>query len=163
MSFDRWRSLVDGAEIDVGSDIPDSVVSRPEDDDSGTSTGETGLVIETKSEWPSIGARISNNTTGATTAYLRANDSTLIDSVDISGLSSGDAFTFDGVGLDADTTFRITLDADGAEYTHGVKAGETDYPYTSPDVDITGRILDGGEPDEFAVVAVNDIGNTGFD
>ena len=25
MSFTRWRSLVDGAEIDVGSDIPDSV------------------------------------------------------------------------------------------------------------------------------------------
>ena len=39
MSFTRWRSLVDGTEVDVGPAIPDSVISHLEfEDDSDTST-----------------------------------------------------------------------------------------------------------------------------
>ena len=153
----------DSVMVEIGSAIPDSVASRPNDDNSTNATGESGLEIETKTEWPSIGARISNNTTEATTAYLRTNDSTLIESVDISTLSSGDTFTFDSVDLAANSTFRITLDAGGNEFTAGFILGGTDYPYTSEDIDITARIFDGGDPEDSSAVAVNDIGNTGFD
>lgn len=42
MSFNRWRSLVDGTEIDVGSAIPDSVVYQFNAQDlAGTSVGDT--------------------------------------------------------------------------------------------------------------------------
>ena len=42
MSFDRWRSLVDGAEIDVGSAIPDSglVQRNPFDEGSGSTVAD---------------------------------------------------------------------------------------------------------------------------
>ena len=45
MSFDRWRSLVDGAEIDVGAAIPDNLVDNFEDADADSpgvyESGET--------------------------------------------------------------------------------------------------------------------------
>ena len=40
MSFDRWRSLVDGAEIDVGAAIPDSVVAQHSPDTFETNDGQ---------------------------------------------------------------------------------------------------------------------------
>ena len=51
MSFDRWRSLVDGAEVDVGPAIPDSVDYRlPADEGSGQtvspSIGDVDLSLE---------------------------------------------------------------------------------------------------------------------
>ena len=45
MSFDRWRSLVDGAEIDVGSDIPDSVVAQY-DASAEDSTGSINTITD---------------------------------------------------------------------------------------------------------------------
>jgi len=39
----------------AGVAIPDSVVSRGNDDDSTAKDGVSGLEIETQSEWPSIG------------------------------------------------------------------------------------------------------------
>ena len=150
----------------AADDIPDSVVSRPEDDgDSNDFSGESGVVIETKSEWPSIGARISNNTVGATRAYLRDDGGAVISETDISSLVSGDTFTFDDVNLDANTTYQIVLDAEGSDFDHG-NFSDTIYPYESPDVDIIARIFNGEEPvfdDGAPVVCVNDIGNTGFD
>jgi len=149
-----------------GDAIPDSVVSRPNDNKSTSDiTGQSGLEIETKSVWPSIGARISDKTSGATEAQLRDNNASVIATVDISGLSSGDTFVFDGVDLAANTTYQITLDAGGSVYTPGINdtsEGQQSYPYTSDDVNITARIFDGNNPNEFAVIAVNDIGDTGF-
>ena len=153
----------DGRILFDGPAIPDSVVTRPEDDDTVDRSGESGLEIETKAEWPSIGARISSNTSGVTDAYLREDDGSLIDNVDISDLSSGDAFTFDDVDLNPDTKYRITVDADGDGFTNGFRSGETDYPYESDDVHITARLFEGGEPEDQGVIAVNDIGNVGFD
>ena len=148
--------------VSVGIDaIPDSVVSRPDDNDDFSTDDERGLEIETKAEWPSIAARISNNTSGATRAYLRETDETLIQDVDISGKSSGDIVVFEDVNLDETATYWITHDAEGGSYTAGFSDGATDYPYTSDDIDITGRVLIGGDPpvQNNAAAHWNDIGN----
>lgn len=151
-------------EIEV-TDIPDSVASRStndSDNNSVSTTGDNGLVIETKSEWPSIGARISSNTSGATTARLEDNaDGTLIASVDISGLASGDAFTFDNVDLIANKKYNILLNAEGSDYTNGYFDGTASYPYTSDDLDITARIYKGTE-DTINPINISEVGNVGF-
>lgn len=150
------------------SPIPDSVVSRETDD--GTATDDDrdgGLVIQTKADWPSIGARLSANTTGATRAYLYRDDDptddsaiTLIADIDISGLSSGDAFTFDNVDLPSGNEYWITLDAEGSTYDRGFFSA-SNYEYTTSDIDIIGRILDGSRSANVPT-AVNDVGNVGF-
>jgi hypothetical protein len=145
-----------------GSAIPDSVVSRPDDDDSFSNMDEEGMEIELKSDWPSIGARISNNTIGATRAYLRESDGTAITDIDISGLSSGDAFTFDDVNLSSGNRYWITLSAEGSSWTLGFRNGADNYPYTSDDIDITARVLDGSSTQQGNAWAINDIGNVGF-
>lgn len=149
------------------SAIPDSVVSRPTDD--GSTSGEAdkwALIVETKSEWPSLGARISQNTSGATRGYLHYYDDvnnqfgSLIQDVDISSLSSGDVFTFDNVNLQANDKFIISLDAEGGNYTAGYNTGSVNFPYTTADIDIIKRY--DGRNDTFdtnATQIVNDIGN----
>jgi len=145
------------------SAIPDSVVSRPSD--GSTSTGRNdvqGMEIELKSDWPSIGARISNNSSGASTARLYDSSTrSQVDSVDISGLSSGDAFAFDDVSLNSGEKYIIFLD--GSNWTLGF-GSSTNYPFTSNDVDITGNVSGstGASVDAKPVQAINDIGNTGF-
>jgi len=164
--------LGDGSEISevrtgagdvLFSAIPDSVVSRPSDGSSSTGRNDVqGMEIELKSDWPSIGARISNNSSGASTARLYDSSTrNQVDSVDISGLSSGDAFTFDDVSLNSGERYIIFLD--GSNWTLGF-ASSTNYPFTSNDVDITGNVSGstGSSVDQTSVQAINDIGNTGF-
>jgi len=164
---DITGATIDGTDVQeitvdgdtVFSAIPDSVVSREPDDLSFSFANEAGLKIETKSQWPSIGARISQNTTGATRAYLWDSSKSVIDSVDISSLSPGNAFTFDNVNLQPNVEFYIVLDAEGNSFNLGfANVNPGNYPYTSTDVDIIGRdVNDGREPR-----GVNDIGNVGF-
>ena len=157
-----WRSLIDGQEV---SAIPDSVVSRPDDnDEGGDQSVKIGHQIETKTSWPSIGARISNLTSGVTTAYLTDDNNNTIETTDISSLSAGDAFTFENVNLEANTKYRIVLDADGSDFTPGINndIAESDFPFTSEDIDITARVFDGSTGGD-QVTMVDDIGNTGFD
>ena len=149
----------------AADDIPDSVVSRPNDDGARDGDEQAGMVIETQTRWTSIGARLSNNISDATRAYLKTADgSTTIDSVDVSTLSAGDAFTFDNVELAADTEFRIVADAEGSVYQQGNRPDldSSDYPFTSPDVDIVARSFDGDRLEDTAY-NINDIGNVGFD
>jgi len=155
-----WRSLVDGSEV---SAIPDSVVSREEDDGDGTTSNQLGLEVELKSDWPSIGAEISNLTSGATRAYLQDDSGSDIDSIDISDKSSGDSFTFDDVNLPSGERYRIVLDAEGSDYTRGFASDGDNYPYTTEDIDITGVVLDGDISTSDQARGVNHIGNVGFD
>ena len=150
---------VDGSR--VFSAIPDSVVLRPDDNlVGGSDTAERGMEINLKTEWPSIGARISNQTSGVTRAYLRDSGFNLIFDVDVSGLTAGDAFSFDGVGLSTGT-YYITLDAEGASYDYGYNGDAESFPYTTTDVDLTARVI-GTNTDQFASHMVNDVGNVGF-
>ena len=164
-SYEKWRSVIDGINID----IPDTVVSREDDDDTRERSDKYGLVIETKTDWSSIGSTISNLTDGVTRAYLHEYDDEndaigdLIEDVDVSSKSSGDSFTFDDVNLTSDETYMILLDAEGSDYTLGFFDG-SNFPYTSEDLDIidrwdgVGEETDGTDPS-----AVNNIGNTRFD
>ena len=155
--FTEWRSLVDGERI---SAIPDSVVERPDDDSSNSETDARGLKFTTTEFWPDFQGRISSLTSDVSTAYITETDGSIIDTVDISDLSSGEVFTFTEIDLPSGE-YIITLDNDGNSYTNG-RYDETDqYPYTSDDGVLT---LDNGifnETSETNDVAYNikEIGN----
>ena len=143
--------------------IPDSVASRPDDNNESEVTGKFGLQIETKEFWPSIGARISGNTSDATRAYLQNEDgSTTISDVDISNLSAGDAVAFDDADLNANDKYRIVIDGEGSSFTVGVNTDADNYPYTSDAVDIIDRV-DGGSTDGGNALGFVEIGNVGLD
>lgn len=144
----------------IGLNIPDSVVSRDDDDNTLSNSDEFGFAISPTSYWPDIGARISSNTSGLTKAYLRDNNGNGIQSVDISNLSAGDTFTFEGVNLQSGSDYRIVADAEGSSYTVGYFSGTASYPYTSNDVDIIKRVRN-GSVNESNPANINDIGNPG--
>ena len=151
----------DGRVFFEGDAIPDSVVSRPDDNDSFSADNRIeGVQIELKSDWPSIGCRISNNS-DIDSLVLRDNDQNRIETVDVSGLSAGDAVTFDDVDLQNGQNYQITTDEDNTGETFGFRDDGDDFPYTSEDVDITDGINNSDLGSTVRVV--NDIGNTGFD
>lgn len=114
------------------SGIPDSEVSRPQDDSSLTRSDTLGLQIESDDDWPEIAAELSANVSGATRAYIyRVSDGQLMDAVDISSLSAGQTFTL-SPDLAANTAYNFVVDAEGASYTNGFY-GSSSYPYTSSD------------------------------
>jgi len=153
---------INGRSVGGGSAIPDSVASRETDNRSVDTTGDNGLVIEAKSDWPSIGVRISSNTSGATTARLEDNsDGSLIADVDISELSSGDVFTFDDVNLSANKKYNILLNAGGSAYVNGYYDGGANYPYTSDNVDIVARMYKGSEG-TINPINISEVGYLGF-
>jgi len=144
--------------LSVISGVPNSVASRPTDEDFASSSASDGLRIETKSEWPSIGAKLSANTSNVTDAVLtRVSDGTEIDRVDVSGLSAGDAFTFDDVNLAANEKFDMELENTSGDFSNGYNSSVS-FPYTTTDVDIIGRAGGGTN----LAASLNDIGNTGF-
>ena len=135
------------------SAIPDEVVSRPTDDNAISSNYEAGLVFQTSKSYKSIGAVISQNTTGFSTAYLEDGTQNSIATTDISSLSAGDAFSFETVDLPAGE-YIIYIDCNLAGYHD-----RSNYPYTGTNIDIihqysNGYIDPGQEPR-----GVNDIGN----
>lgn len=125
------------------SAIPDSVVTRPNDDISFSDSEGYGMVVEPSQDWPDIGAELSNNLSGATRAYIYDfSDGTLLGDTDISGLSAGDTFTF-GVSISAGGQYSFVVDAEGSSFTVGRLDGSSDlYPYTSSDgnLELTGSI-----------------------
>ena len=145
--------------VSTGVGIPDSVVSRDRDDSSfDRDAGEVrGQRVDLKTSWRSIGAKISDNTSGVTQAELLDDDDNVINTVNISDLSAGDAFTFDNVEL-SEGVYEIIVGNPDSSWTNG-GTQDVDYPYTTKDIDIIST-ADGRT--DFAT-AVNDIGNVGFD
>lgn len=129
----------------AGPDIPSSVVSRTQDDNVSTGLAEKrGLAFVSDDDWAEIEGVISANTVGLTTAYIyRISDQTLMDSVDISGLSAGDTFRFDNAGLSANTDYAMVADAGGANYDGG-QLEPQNFPYESSDsrLRIIGRVVE---------------------
>ena len=153
--------------VRVTGPIPDSVVSRPADEGDTSVSEKHGLQINSDAEWPSIGAQISSQTTGATTAYIhRVSDGVLMGQTDISGLSAGDTFVIDDVNLSPNTDYNFVLDDGGNSFTIGFLGGSSaDYPYTSDDGDL--RIIDGakgetGIEDNNAATGLVSVGDEGF-
>ena len=150
-------------------DIPDSVVSRDPDDDIANRSDTFGIEVSTSIEWPDIGATISQNTVGATRAYIyQMSDGTLIEDTDISSLSAGESFTF---GLSEPLTsgnYSFAVDAEGASYDVGFFLGN--FPYTSSDENIsivggTDNTDSGGAPTDSSANAhgLVTVGNVGFE
>ena len=147
----------------AADDIPDSVVSRPDDTDDTGDDEDAGLFVELKTDWPGLGAEISNRTSGVTRAYLYDWDEenetrSLITDIDISDKSSGDVFAFEDVELDEGEEYLITIDAEGSEYDQGFDLDGDDYPYESEDIDIVARWRRGSR-NLNSVHAINNIGN----
>jgi hypothetical protein len=150
---------------------PDSVVSRPVDDSDVSTSSKVGLAITTTVEWPDIGATISSNTVGLSTAYCyRVSDGSLLGSTDISSLSAGDSFVLEGVNLQPDdgtdaTTYNIIVDNDGNSYTTGFASGVS-VPITSSDGQLTieqlatgpSSVYDQSKPDLNNILSVGDVG-----
>lgn len=144
--------------------IPDSVVSRPDDDSTFTQSISAGLVIQPASDFDAIAARISANTSGTTRARLYDYDPNVdayVMTVDISGLSAGDTFSFD-YNFKAGSEYGFELDDDGVSYRSGFITAIA-YPYTSSDIDIIARSENGTQIDDGTpssnVANINDIGN----
>jgi len=140
------------------SDIPDSVVTRPDDVGSSSLSRERGVRIETNVTWPQIGGRLSQNHSGGTRAYIyRVSDGQLMGDTGISG-NAGDTFTID---LDHDLvdgeTYNFVVDAEGATYTNG--QGPGDFPYTSADGDLS--IVNGADSQTGTSGITNDINEVG--
>ena len=161
--FTTWRSLVDGEEI---SAIPDSVVSRPDDNDNfDSSSSKLGVQFETEVEWEKIGAEISSNTSGFTHAYVyRVADSELMGSVDISSLSAGSEFTVDlSKNIGSGESYNFVVDADGDSFSPGLY-NNSSFPYDSDDSNlkiVQGAIgVDGDHPSNS--YTLKRIGNVGF-
>ena len=88
MSFDQWRSLVDGAEIDVGSDIPDSAIWQIDAREIDASDGDTITTITDQ-----IG---DNDATGGDAVFRE------------SGVNENPSLEFDGV--DNDYSAPVSVD-----------------------------------------------------
>lgn len=145
-----------------GSDIPDTVVSRDPDDNTFSTDVPHGLRFETSQTWPEIGATISANSSGFTTATVeRVSDGQLMGSKDISGLSAGDSFF---IGLDSELskneTFDILLGAGGSTYSSGYD-NNPNFPFTSNDSNLSitsgSDSIDGAVPNAHSFVSIGNV------
>jgi hypothetical protein len=176
LSWDDWVSdtqnsnniEVSSGSFQLASAIPDSVVSRDPDDSTVNETRMFGIEVSTSVEWPDIGATISQNTVGATRAYIyRMSDGALIADTDISTLSAGDSFTFNLSDALQPDNYSFAVDAEGASYDIGWDDNPS-FPYDSSDGDIsivggTDNIDSGGaptnsSPNTHGLVTVGDVG-----
>jgi len=149
-----------------GPAIPDSVVSRPDDNDSFSSSGGPyGLKIESDEEWPEIGGKISAETSNVTIAEVYdLSDDSVIGSADISDLSAGDEFT---ISLDEhivpDKSYAITVNNPDDQTEFG-RYDDPSFPYISDDdkLSITAGI-DNDLNDRDEVYGIVEVGKVGFD
>ena len=145
--------------VGVGSAIPDSVVSRP--DDTNTATGlsnSIGLVVNRNADYNAIGARISSQTSNATRARLFDYSTESYElSQDISALVAGDTFAFE-YEFKSGVNYGVEIDADAGSWDVGFNSTSA-YPYIGSDIDIVARSQNGSIDDTSGVAAVNDIGN----
>jgi len=146
--------------------IPDSVVSRDPDNNSGSDvTAKYGVRISVSQDWPEIGGELSGNMDStATRAYVyRVSDGQLMGDTDISALAGGDTFTINlDIGLTSGETYNFVVDAEGSSYNTGYD-DSVSYPYTSSDGNL--EIVDGANGTTstagFAFCILR-VGNVGF-
>jgi len=155
-----WRSLIDGQEVGA---IPDTSIARDPDTDSfgASSSNKLGIRIRTSQEWREFDAKISSNTSNATEAIIRTTEPTptVMDTVDISGFSAGDIFTFDNSDLNIDTEYDLLLTA-SSTWTSGFVLNPTP-PFTSADgnLEIINGVNDSGTIDSNDMHGIVEVGN----
>jgi len=116
--------------------IPESVVSRPDDNNSTSTTDYFEMQVTTTVEWPEFGFEISSNTQNATRIrVVRFSDSTVIGEI-TGSFNAGDTPTVDlSDNMTSGETYGLRLDAEGASYTAGF--GDWSPPITSDDGNLT--------------------------
>jgi len=159
---DVQEITIDGQTVFVAENLPTTVTSRPNDNTSlGSRSSSRGLVVNPNSDFDKFGARISNNTSGVTRARLfDYSQAAYVETIDISGLTSGDAFTF-STAVNAGENYGVEVDDFGNDFTIGFASGRRDYPFTGVDFDII-DFSSGGTRADGAVQGVNDIGDVGL-
>lgn len=137
------KTTLDNGSVKLPDVILGTTADRTNDDDSTSATRRRGIQINPNTNIDGIQLTLSQNTSGATTAYL-VNDSTGTDlqTVDISGKSAGDTVEFIET-LSSGTEFRAVADDNGNTYTAGFFDTGTLTTFSSTDIDITAG-MDGG-------------------
>jgi len=127
-----------------------TTADRTDDNDSTSATRRRGIQINPNTNIEGIQLTLSQNTSGATTAYL-VNDSNGIDlqQISISGKSPGDTVEFRET-LSSGTAYRAVADDGGNNYTAGFFDTGSLTTFFSSDIDITAG-MDGGN--EVAIYA----------
>lgn len=140
-----------------GGAIPDSVVSRENDDSTTTGPQSIGVAISPNEDFSAIAFRISSNTSGFSRARLYDYSSnSYVKSKDVSGLTAGDTVRFDYTYI-ANNEYGFEIDDNGASYTQGYPSSYG-YPYTGSELDIINRSI-GGSQTTNNPNNVNDVGN----
>jgi len=140
------------------ADIPDTLASRPDDDDTITNSTSDGLTVSFASNFGRFAFRVSNNTSGFSRARVYDfDDESYVFNKDISDKSADDIVVVN-MDVKPNVDYGIELDNNGSEWTIGIGMDELNYPYSSDDVDIISQSRDGSQRDQ-DVVAINDIGN----
>jgi hypothetical protein len=110
-----------------------------------------------KESFVAIGARISNMTSNATRARLYdVAAGQYIDSTDISGLSSGDAFRLDG-DLQNGQKYNIVVDAEGSHYNPGFN-NSVSYPIEGSEFNLVSGVTNTSTLSSNAE-GISDVGN----
>ena len=126
--------------VSVGIDaIPDSVVERPEDDDTGSTAATSGVIFKSTKEWPKIGAKVSanegNDANVAEVYRIKDDDSvTLIGQLEETDIKAGFEFSVElDEPVDTEHEHLIGLRQDDFEvYTRG-RNRNVEYPIFSDD------------------------------
>ena len=159
VNFTSWKGITDGQTYG----IPDTSVSRPEDDESG-SNNELGLEFTISQDWANIDFRVSANTPldgGVEEFVLEDSSNNNIKTKDVTSRSAGDVVTFEDVDLSAGTYYIYLQSSDGSDVDYG-RYSSPDYPYTSSDgnMEITAGYSGGSTVSTFAY-SISEIGNLG--
>jgi len=150
----------DGRVFFEGGAIPDSVVSRPPDDDTISGENSDGLVVSFKENFSRFAFRISNNSTDFTRVRVYDySQSNYTFSKDISEKNSGDTVVVDK-SVSSSVKYGVELDSDGNESTLGFNLTDAnDYPYEGEQIDIIAASRNGDQDADGFVRSINDIGN----
>ncbi len=138
VSLNLSKTEVSGSKVQLKSNARTETISTPSDNGSnGWSAGDgVGLLVNPNTSMSGLAAKISSNSSGYSVARLkRHSDNTVLDSVDISGYSTGDWVNFNA-SLSSGTTYQVIMDNDSANYTAGTY-GSPSFPYSGTDFDIT--------------------------
>lgn len=145
-----------------GGEIPDSVVSRPDDNNTINNSDNVGLAFSTSQQWPDFQAEISSNTSPASDETLVIGDTngTDVATKDISGAVAGDIITLSDVNLSANESYSIYIRSSNSR-----DFGDYDspsFPYNSSDGNLSitsGWSTAEGGAVSFSVFAIKRIGN----
>jgi len=120
-----------------GSAIPDSVVSRVADDDTGLGASPPrGIKFSVSQNWPDFQARLSQNQTTLSDNHdmvIGDTNGTILARESVVGLSANDVVTFTGVNLSANNSYHVSLEStDGDTFDYAYNTSPS-FPYTSSD------------------------------